>query len=274
MTLDISKYLRKLPHIWCAGCGNGIVVGAMLRGLEQLGIDQTQVAVISGIGCSGRAGNYLNLCGFQPTHGRALAFATGVKLGNPNLKVIVLAGDGDSLSIGGNHFIHACRRNIDLTMLVFNNGAYGMTGGQHAPTTPGGFKTTTTPYGNVEPNFDTAELARVSGATYVARSSIYHVQQLISYISRGISHRGFAVVEAMSTCPTQFGRMNKLGGPVEMMKSLAQNAVPVKDAAKMAPIELAGKFITGELHVNKETPEYTERVQQVIAMAQQRREKA
>ena len=267
---DISKYLRRLPHIWCPGCGNGIVVGAMLRSLEKLEIDQTQVAVVSGIGCSGRAGSYLNLCGFQPTHGRALSYATGVKLGNPRLHVIVLAGDGDTLSIGGNHFIHACRRNIDVTAIVFNNASYGMTGGQFAPTTPQGYKTTTTPYGNMERDFDLMEMAKASGATYVARGTIYHTRQLIDLIANGIKHKGFSVIEAMSTCPTQFGRMNKLGGPVQMMETLRKNAVPVQKAAEMSPEQMEGKFVIGELLVKDNVLEYSDMVQQVIKKAQQR----
>ncbi len=268
---DISKYLTRLPHIWCSGCGNGIVVGAMLRSLEKLNLEQSQVAVVSGIGCSGRAGTYLNLCGFQPTHGRALAFATGVKLGNPKLHVIVLAGDGDTLSIGGNHFIHACRRNIDVTLVLFNNSSYGMTGGQHAPTTPEGYKTTTTPYGNIDGNFDAVDLAKSSGATYIARSTIYHASQLSDLIAKGISHKGFSVIEAMTICPTQYGRMNKLGGAVEMMETLRKDAVSAKKAAGMDTDALKEKLLTGELYVKEGATEYTEAVQNVIAKAQKRR---
>lgn len=265
-TSQMDKYLEKMPHIWCAGCGNGIVVGAMLRALDALKVDQTQVAVISGIGCSGRAGNYLNLCGFQPTHGRALAYATGVKLGNPGLHVIVLAGDGDTLSIGGNHFIHACRRNIDLTLVLFNNSTYGMTGGQHAPTTPIGARTTTTPYGNMESSFDALDLARVSGATYLARSSINQPRELSRLIARGVSHKGFAVIEALTICPTLFGRMNKLGGAVEMMQSLREKTIP--QGKKSESDEKAARTVTGELYVREGAPEFTELMAAITEKAQ------
>ena len=265
-TSQMDKYLEKMPHIWCAGCGNGIVVGAMLRALDALKVDQTQVAVISGIGCSGRAGNYLNLCGFQPTHGRALAYATGVKLGNPDLHVIVLAGDGDTLSIGGNHFIHACRRNIDLTLVLFNNSTYGMTGGQHAPTTPIGARTTTTPYGNMESSFNALDLARVSGATYLARSSINQPRELSRLIARGVSHKGFAVIEALTICPTLFGRMNKLGGAVEMMQSLREKTIP--QGKKSESDEKAERTLTGELYVREGAPEFTELMAAIIEKAQ------
>jgi 2-oxoglutarate/2-oxoacid ferredoxin oxidoreductase subunit beta len=267
MTADnMYKYLEKMPHIWCAGCGNGIVVGAMLRAIETLQVDQEQIAVVSGIGCSGRAGNYLNLCGFQPTHGRALAYATGVKLGNPRLHVIVLAGDGDTLSIGGNHFIHACRRNIDLTLVLFNNSTYGMTGGQHAPTTPIGARTSTTPYGNMESSFNALDLAQVSGATYLARGSICQPRELSRLIARGMGHRGFAVIEALTICPTLFGRMNKLGSAVEMMQSLRESTTPRGKTSKSP--EQEGKMVTGELYVREGAQEFTELMAAITEKAQ------
>lgn len=271
----VTSYLRvnKLPTIWCAGCGNGIVINAMIRALERTGIPREKVVVVSGIGCSGRASGYINLCGFQPTHGRALPFATGVKLANPDLTVVVLMGDGDCLSIGGNHFLHAARRNIDLCAIVFNNSNYGMTGGQYAPTTPKERLTTTTPYGNAERQIDISELARVAGATYVARSTAYHATQLSAYIEKALLHKGFSVVEAVCHCPTQYGRMNRLGSAAEMLKWQRDSAVPLKTASSMSAEELRGKVVTGELVVPEEgatEEDYVTAYKRVMARARQR----
>jgi 2-oxoglutarate ferredoxin oxidoreductase subunit beta len=245
----IQTYLRpeRLPTIWCQGCGNGIVIGALIRALAGSGVRREDVVVVSGIGCSGRASGYLNLPGFQPTHGRALPFATGVKIANPSLTVIAIMGDGDCLSIGGNHFLHAARRNLDITALVLNNSNYGMTGGQYAPTTPKGGLTTTTPYGNAERAVDISALAQVAGATYVARSTSYHALELSGYIKRALLHRGFSVVEALCHCPTQYGKMNRLGSPVNMLKLQRDLAVSQARAASMPAGELAGRIITGEM---------------------------
>ncbi|MEW6082799.1 MAG: thiamine pyrophosphate-dependent enzyme [Bacillota bacterium] len=245
----IQTYLRpeRLPTIWCQGCGNGIVIGALIRALAGSGVRREDVVVVSGIGCSGRASGYLNLPGFQPTHGRALPFATGVKIANPSLMVVAIMGDGDCLSIGGNHFLHAARRNLDITALVLNNSNYGMTGGQYAPTTPKGGLTTTTPYGNAERAVDIPALAQVAGATYVARSTSYHALELSGYIKRALVHRGFSVVEALCHCPTQYGKMNRLGSPVNMLKLQRDLAVSQARAASMPAGELAGRIITGEM---------------------------
>lgn len=195
-----DRYLRqdKLPHIWCSGCGNGIVTNALIRAVDKAGIDPDQVVVIAGVGCSSRANGYLNFCGLHTNHGRPLAYATGVKMANPKLHVIVVTGDGDCASIGGNHFIHACRRNLDITTVIYNNDNYGMTGGQYSPTTPTGAKSKTTVYGNIDAPFDLCQLAQAAGATYVARSTVYHVQMLTDQITKGLQHKGFSVIEAMS----------------------------------------------------------------------------
>ncbi len=200
----IWEYLRKdkLPHIWCPGCGNGIILGAFIRAFHSSGLDRDKTVIVSGIGCSGRVTQYLDFDTVHTTHGRALAFATGIKLANPELNVVVMMGDGDALAIGGNHFIHAARRNIDLTAIIFNNSVYGMTGGQVAPTTPEGRVTATTPYGNIEPPFDVVNLAIAAGATYVARWTTYHVRQLQRSIKEALLHKGFSVVEVISGCPT------------------------------------------------------------------------
>ncbi|GAB1455555.1 MAG: 2-oxoacid:ferredoxin oxidoreductase subunit beta [Spirochaetia bacterium] len=252
------KYFRqnRLPHIWCPGCGHGTVTGALTRALDKLGINKNNVVVVSGIGCSSRASGYLDFDTIHTAHGRALAFATGIKLSRPELKVIVMTGDGDCTAIGGNHFIHAARRNIDITTIVMNNSIYGMTSGQYSPMTPTGMLGTTAPYGNVERPFDLAKLSIAAGATFVARSTSYHVQLLIELIEKALLNNGFSVVEAVTGCPTYFGRKNKLGGAVELFEWQKDHAVNVKAAAVMAPEKLEGKFLIGELH-SETAPEFT-----------------
>ncbi|MCF6097414.1 2-oxoacid:ferredoxin oxidoreductase subunit beta [Thermovorax subterraneus] len=269
MRKNLEKYYRidKLPHIWCPGCGNGIITGALVRAIDNLKLDKDKICIVSGIGCSSRAPGYLNFNTLHTTHGRALAFATGIKLARPELKVIVLTGDGDCAAIGGNHFIHACRRNIDITTIVFNNSIYGMTSGQYSPLTPVGAYATTAPYGNIDRNFDLCKLAEAAGATYVARGTVYHVPQLIKYIEKALLHKGFSVVETISTCPTYFGRKNKLGSPVKMMEMLRDNTVSAKAAERMSKEELASKIVIGEFaEIN--APEYTEEYMKIIKRAQ------
>jgi len=265
----VDKYLRtsKLPHIWCSGCGNGIVVNALIRAIENVGIKQEEIVLVSGIGCSSRTPGYLNLCGMHTAHGRALAYATGVKLFKPELKVIALMGDGDCVSIGGNHLIHAARRNIDITAIVFNNNNYGMTGGQYSPTTPIGANTKTSPYGQMEPPFDICELSKSAGATYVARTTTYHVLNLIKYIEKALVHKGFSLVEANCDCPTLYGRMNKKGTPGQMMLAQKERSVLLSKASGMSEEEFRGKTIIGEF-VDKEKPEYTEQYLEIIKQAQ------
>ncbi|HPE88387.1 MAG TPA: 2-oxoacid:ferredoxin oxidoreductase subunit beta [Spirochaetia bacterium] len=247
---------NRLPHIWCPGCGHGTVTGALTRTLAKLGIDKNNVVVVSGIGCSSRASGYLDFDTLHTAHGRAIAFATGIKLSRPELKVIVMTGDGDCTAIGGNHFIHAARRNVDITTIVMNNNNYGMTSGQYSPMTPTGMLGTTAPYGNVERPFDLANLAIASGATFVARGTSYHVQLLGEMIEKALLNPGFSVVEAVVGCPTYYGRKNKIGGAVELFNWQKDHAVNVKAAAAMAPEKLEGKFLIGELY-NKAAPEFT-----------------
>ena len=220
-------YFRQetLPHIWCPGCGHGTVTGALVRAIMRLDLDKNKVCIVSGIGCSSRAVGYLDFDTLHTAHGRALAFATGIKLARPELKVIVMTGDGDCTAIGGNHFIHAARRNIDITTIVMNNNIYGMTSGQYSPMTPKGMYGTTAPYGNLERSFDLCELAKAAGATYVARGTSYHVPLLINLIESAIQNKGFSVVEAVVQCPTYFGRKNKVGGPVEMLNWIKDGVV-------------------------------------------------
>ncbi len=263
----ILNYLRPnkgMPTVWCAGCGNGIVMTAIIRAVDKLGLDKDNVVMVSGIGCSSRMPIYLDFNALHTTHGRALAFATGVKFARPELKVIVVTGDGDSLAIGGNHFIHACRRNIDITAIQVNNHIYGMTGGQGSPTTPTRAFSTTTPYGNAEKHFDPSSLAAAAGASFVGRGTVYHAPQLEKLIIQAIEHRGFSLVEAVSNCHTYFGRLNRQGDAVTMINGFKEQAVPIAKAKKMTEEEMAGKFSIGVLH-NVEKTEFCDVYDSVVA---------
>jgi 2-oxoglutarate ferredoxin oxidoreductase subunit beta len=261
----IYKYLRhdkKFPHVWCGGCGIGILLGSLIRAIDHIGYTKDEVVLVSGIGCSGRLPVYVDFNTLHTTHGRALTFATGVKLAKPELKVIVIMGDGDATAIGGNHFIHAARRNLELTAVIVNNNIYGMTGGQYSPTTPYGQRATTAVYGSVEHSFDIAQLAVCAGAVFAARGTVYHVRQLDGLIEKALLKNGFSVVEVISQCHTHYGRLNKLGNHIEMMKGQRDNAVPVEKARKMSPEEMEGKFEIGIL-VDREAPSYLEEYNKV-----------
>lgn len=262
---DIGKYLRldKFPHIWCPGCGNGIIMQSVLRGIDKLGLDQNKVAVISGIGCSSRAAGYLDFNTLHTTHGRALTFATGIKMAKPELTVIVLTGDGDCAAIGGNHLIHAARRNIDLSVIVFNNNIYGMTGGQFSPTTPLNDIAATAPFGNLEPPFDLCELTKAAGATYIARSTTYHATQISNFVTKAIQNKGFSFLDIITQCPIYYGRMNKIKDSVDMLKEQRDNARNIKQWSILSDEEKQGKFVIGELH-NQPRREYTESYQSLI----------
>ncbi|HUW47158.1 MAG TPA: 2-oxoacid:ferredoxin oxidoreductase subunit beta [Patescibacteria group bacterium] len=214
-----SKYLRAemMPHIWCPGCGNGIVLNCFAHALDELKFDLDKLVVVSGIGCIGRTAGYVNADSFHTTHGRALAFATGVKLANPELEVVVISGDGDLFAIGGNHFIHAARRNMGIKVLCANNLNYGMTGGQQGPTTPLESITTTSPYGSIENPFNLVHLAAASGSTYVARWTTLHVRRLTQSIKKMLQKKGFSFVEVLAQCPEIYGRYNKMRSGLEMM---------------------------------------------------------
>jgi len=270
MAFDYAPYMRmsKLPHLWCPGCGIGIVVKSLIRAIDRVGWSKDDIAVVSGIGCTSRAPGYLDMNTLHTTHGRAISFATGIKLVRPDKHVIVIAGDGDMVAIGGNHFIHACRRNIDITCIINNNNIYGMTGGQYSPTTPHGAKAATAPWGNMEPCFDLANLAMGAGATYVARGQVGNGVQLERLIRDGLDHHGFAVIEALSNCHTQFGRRNKLPDPMQLIKHIQDKTVPKSKAEKMDSAELAGKFVVGELFRDTDRPEFCDEYAKLQQRAQ------
>ncbi|NYT06753.1 MAG: 2-oxoacid:ferredoxin oxidoreductase subunit beta [Methanomicrobiales archaeon] len=223
----------RLPHIYCAGCGNGTVINCTLSAVDQMGWTKDETVFVSGIGCSSRAPGYIVADSLHTTHGRAIAFATGIKMANPDLRVIVFTGDGDLAAIGGNHFIHACRRNIDLTVVCMNNMIYGMTGGQGSPTTPQGALSTTTPYGSAEAAFDLCGLAAAAGANYVARYTSYHVKELIRAVRTGLETPGFSFIEALVQCPTNFGRRNKFRQVMDQIEFFKSHALLVQKADRM-----------------------------------------
>lgn len=260
MAFDYSAWLRPemMPNIWCPGCGVGIIVKALIRAMAASGWQNDTTAMVSGIGCTSRAPGYVDMNTLHTTHGRALTFATGVKLAAPDKNVVVISGDGDAAAIGGNHLIHSCRRNIDITLVIVNNAIYGMTGGQVSPTSPLDARAATTPYGNMDPPFDLCELCIAAGATYVARGHVGNAVFLERLIRGGMQHKGFAVIECMANCHTQYGRRNKLPDPAELMKHISSNAVPLSMWQKLSPREREGKFSVGVLHKNTEKPEYAE----------------
>jgi len=271
---SVSKehsYLRikkKFPTVWCSGCGIGAVMGAIIRSVDELEWNKNNIALVSGIRCSSRMPIYVDFNTLHTTHGRAIPFATGIKMVRPDMRVIVVSGDGDGLAIGGNHFIHACRRNIDLTVVLINNYIYGMTGGQVSPTTPEGKISHTTPYGSIDPPFDAVELASAAGASYVARASNYHIVQASKYITKALDHRGLSVVEVISNCPTLFGRLNKMRDPVDQLKWQKDMAISLAKWDKMSREEriaakAEGKFPIGEFVTDMSRPEYTDVYEQL-----------
>ena len=263
--MAVKDYIRErfFPHMWCPGCGHGIVLNGMLRAIEALKLNKNDIVMVSGIGCSSRISGYVDFHTLHTIHGRALAFATGVKMSRPELNLIVPMGDGDALAIGGNHFIHAARRNIDITAIVMNNRIYGMTGGQYSPLSGYGISATTAPYSNIDQSFDVVELARAAGATFVARTTTYHVQQLSELIQQAIVHKGFSVVEVMSQCPTYFGRKNREGGPADMLRRMKDMTTPIGSKAKQSHPELIERGI----FVQKTLPEYCSEYAGVIERA-------
>ncbi len=263
--MAIKDYIRGrfFPHMWCPGCGHGIVLNSLLRAVEKLGMSKNEIVMVSGIGCSARISGYVDFHSMHTLHGRALAFATGIKMSRPGLNVIVPMGDGDAMAIGGNHFIHAARRNIDITAIVMNNRIYGMTGGQYSPLSGVGVMATTTPYGNIDHEFDIVEMARAAGASFVARTTTYHAKQATDLIRQAIIHEGFSVVEILSQCPVQFGRRNKGGSAAEMMETYKTNTTPIGSKAKKENSDLIERGI----FVQKDIPEYCNEYDKIIEQA-------
>jgi 2-oxoglutarate ferredoxin oxidoreductase subunit beta len=261
----VKDYLRNrfFPHIWCPGCGHGTVLNSLIRAADEIGLSKDEIVMVSGIGCSSRISGYVDFHTLHTIHGRALAFATGVKLSRQELTVIVPMGDGDALAIGGNHFIHTARRNIDLCALVMNNRVYGMTGGQYSPLSGYGVNASTAPYSNIDPAFDVVELSKAAGATFVARTTTYHVKQMIHIIKEAILHKGFSIVEIMSQCPTYFGRQNEGKDAVEMLTFYKENTTPIGSRAKK---ENPGLIERG-VFVQEERPEYCHEYEKVIEKA-------
>ena len=263
--MAIKDYLRErfFPHLWCPGCGHGTVLNGLLGAIEKLGMSKNEIVMVSGIGCSSRITGYVDFHTLHTIHGRALAFATGVKMARPELNLIVPMGDGDALAIGGNHFIHAARRNIDITAIVMNNRIYGMTGGQYSPLSGENISATTAPYLTIDPSFDVVELAKAAGATFVARTTTFHIKQITDIIRQAILHDGFSVVEILSQCPTYFGRKNKAGDAVDMIQYFKKNTTTIGSKAKKENPDLLERGI----FVQKEMPEYCSEYEKVVQKA-------
>ncbi len=270
MAFNYDYYLRtdKMPTLWCWGCGDGIIMKAVIRAMAKLGWDKNDICVVSGIGCSGRFSSYIDANTVHTTHGRTVAYATGIKLANPDKHVIVVAGDGDGLAIGGNHTIHGCRRNIDLNFILVDNFIYGLTNSQVSPTTPKGAWSVTTQYGNIDPTFDACELAKGAGATFVARESVAQAQKLERIFVKAFEHKGFSFVDVHSNCHVNFGRKNKLGQAKKNMDWIEERLMPKAKWDKLSEeekYELKQKGIKprGILY-QKEEPEYCEEYYKLI----------
>lgn len=258
MAYNYDNYLRmdKMPTLWCWGCGDGVILKTVIRAIDSIGWDMNDVCVVSGIGCSGRFSSYLNCNTVHTTHGRALAYATGIKLANPNKHVIVISGDGDSMAIGGNHTIHACRRNIDLNLILVNNFIYGLTNSQTSPTTPKDFWTVTAQYGNIDYSFDPCKIADAAGASFIARGSVTKSQKLEKLIVAGFKHEGFSFIDVHSNCHINLGRKNKMGNAVDMLKWIDSRLVTKMEYEKLPDEEKENKFITGILKEDNSKEEY------------------
>lgn len=270
MAFNYDEYLRvsKMPTLWCWGCGDGVILKSVIRAIDEMSWNMDDVCVVSGIGCSGRFSSYVNCNTVHTTHGRAIAYATGIKLANPSKHVIVVTGDGDGLAIGGNHTIHGCRRNIDLNHILINNFIYGLTNSQTSPTTPQGLWTVTAQYGNVDPNFDAAKLAMAAGATFVARESVLNPDRITKSLVKGFSHEGYSFFDIFSNCHINLGRKNKMGEAVQTLSWIEKRITTKIKFDKMSEEERAGLFPTGILHEDNSHTEYCKAYDEVIKAAQ------
>ena len=269
--MSYRDYLNheRLPHKWCSGCGHGLCLSAIARACDAIGLDKNNAVTVSGIGCWSWADSYLDLNSLHTTHGRPIAFATGVKIAKPELTVLVTSGDGDAATIGGNHLIHAARRNVDITLIVSNNYIYGMTGGQYSSTTTTGAVTQTSSFGHVERPLDVCAVAGAAGATYVARGICDNVLQNAKLIEGGMKHKGFALIELLSPCPTHYGRNNNLRRMSDGVKFLHANSYPAAAADKLSEEQKAGKFPVGKLVEIQGVDDYSSAYAGIIAKAQE-----
>jgi 2-oxoglutarate ferredoxin oxidoreductase subunit beta len=263
MPVEFEEFFRteRFPHVFCPGCGIGPVMNCFFRAFNNVGLDLTNTVFVGGIGCSSRIPMYIKGDMLHTTHGRAIPFATGLKLSNPKLKVVIFAGDGDLGAIGGNHLINGCRRNVDLSVICINNNTYGMTGGQTSITTPHGYLSTTSPEGNPEYPFDLSKLTVAAGANYVARWTVRHVHELVKSMEKVLTKNGFTFLEVVSTCPTGFGRRNKMGDPtqqLEWLKNISVNKEKIKDEEMdQLDLNMQGLISIGEF-VDRNRPSFSD----------------
>lgn len=258
MAFDYNQYLRldKMPTLWCWGCGDGIILKAFIRAIDQLGLKQDDVCIVSGIGCSGRFSSYVDFNTIHTTHGRTIPFATGVKLMNPDKHVICVAGDGDALAIGGNHTIHGARRNIDITLIIINNFIYGLTNSQTSPTTPQGMWTVSQKSGNIDPTFDACALGIAAGATFVARETVLEPKKLEKLFVKAIEHRGFSFLDILSNCHINLGRKNQMQSAMENFEWIDKVTMSKMKYDALDPEEQLNILPTGILHQNEDAREY------------------
>ena len=273
MAFNYDKYLRleKMPTLWCWGCGDGVILKAFIRAIDKMGIDQNDVCVVSGIGCSGRFSSYVDFNTIHTTHGRTVAFATGVKLMNPDKYVICVAGDGDALAIGGNHTIHGARRNIDITFIIINNFIYGLTNSQTSPTTPQGMWTVSQKAGNIDPTFDAAALGIAAGASFVARESMLDPKKLEKIFIKAMEHRGFSYLDILSNCHINLGRKNKMASAMENLEWIDSITISKKKYDAMSEEERLNLLPTGILKQDTEVREYCDMYQDIIDAQQGKR---
>jgi len=275
MAFNYEKYLRiqKMPTLWCWGCGDGVILKAFVRAIEKMGVSQDDVCVVSGIGCSGRFSSYVDFNTVHTTHGRTVAYATGVKLARPDKMVVCVAGDGDALAIGGNHTIHGCRRNIDMTMIVINNFIYGLTNSQTSPTTPQGMWTVTQKIGNIDPTFDTCNLAIASGASFVARETMLEPKKLEKILIKAMEHKGFSMMEVLSNCHINLGRKNKMVSAMENLEWIDSITTSKKKYDAMTEDEQLNLLPLGILKQDLEVREYCDMYKDVQDAHQGKRAK-
>ena len=275
MAFNYDKYLRleKMPTLWCWGCGDGVILKAFVRAIEKMGVSQDDVCVVSGIGCSGRFSSYVDFNTVHTTHGRTVAYATGIKLARPDKLVVCVAGDGDALAIGGNHTIHACRRNIDMTMIIINNFIYGLTNSQTSPTTPKGMWTVSQKAGNIDPTFDTCDLAIASGASFVARESMLDPKKLEKVLIKSMEHKGFSMMEVLSNCHINLGRKNKMVSAMENLEWIDSITTSKKKYDEMTEEEQLNLLPLGILKQDLEADEYCDMYAEIQKVQQGLRSK-